>query len=350
MLGASGSMASGRDKRKYPRVHAEDVSAHLNVADKSSPCTIQNISAGGLFIETQDALPVGMPVAVNLARPGWTKVLRLSGRVVWAMAGRTAARKGTVPGMRIRFDPLPRENAEELIRLLKDLGAPDGPAPKVIGEEGAAITQPVSLREIQQRVSQAELKAVVLDDPKLETMQGPLAPAAPSQPNTTPVATAPVPAPVASNPSNIATAPYPAHLPLPLASNPSPYASNPPTFASNPMPYSSNPNIPGFPYAMASAPQPIPVPQPSLQAIPSSPRVAQPIASPQDPKLIVQVQGLMMQLGELQTQLELREKELQALKEQLKVKDSQLERADRERKAAELAIQRLSMQLSSSRR
>jgi chromosome segregation ATPase len=58
----------------------------------------------------------------------------------------------------------------------------------------------------------------------------------------------------------------------------------------------------------------------------------------------------MMQLGELQTQLELREKELQALKEQLKQKDTALEKADRERKAAELAIQRLSMQLSSSRR
>jgi Tfp pilus assembly protein PilZ len=336
-------MASGRDKRKYPRVHAEDVSAHLNVADKSSPCTIQNISAGGLFIETQDALPVGMPVAVNLARPGWTKVLRLSGRVVWAMAGRTAARKGTVPGMRIRFDPLPRVEAEELIRLLKDLGAPDGPPPKVVGEEGAAITQPVSLREIQQRVSQAELKAVVLDDPKLETMHGSLGPAPPSQPS--PIATAPVTAPVASNPNNIATAPYPAHAALPHASNPlpNPYASNPPTFG-------TNPNIPGYPNAMASAPQPMPIPHPSLQAVSSAPRVAQPIASPQDPKLIVQVQGLMMQLGELQTQLELREKELQALKEQIKVKDSQLERAERERKAAELAIQRLSMQLSASRR
>ena len=44
-------------------------------------------------------------------------------------------------------------------------------------------------------------------------------------------------------------------------------------------------------------------------------RLAQAIPGPNDPKLIVQVQGLMMQLGELQTQLELREKELQALKE-----------------------------------
>jgi len=346
MHGATVSMASGRDKRKYPRVHAEDISAHLNVADKSSPCSIQNISAGGLFIETTDALPVGMPVAVNLARPGWTKVLRLSGRVVWAMAGRTAARKGTVPGMRIRFDPLPRENAEELIRLLKDLGAPDGPAPKVIGEEGAAITQPVSLREIQQRVSQAELKAVVLDDPKLETIHPAVGPAPPSGP--TPIATAPVPGPLASNPNTASTQPYPSHVP-PGSSAPA-HASGPTPMASNPVPYSSNPNIPGYPYAMASAPQPMPISQPSLMTTPSSPRVATPIAGPNDPKLIVQVQGLMMQLGELQTQLELREKELQALKEQLKQKDTALEKADRERKAAELAIQRLSMQLSSSRR
>ena len=65
---------SSKDKRRYPRVHARNVSAHLNVADQSSPCVIQNISAGGIFIETTEALPVGMPVAVNLARPGWTKV------------------------------------------------------------------------------------------------------------------------------------------------------------------------------------------------------------------------------------------------------------------------------------
>ena len=47
-------MASGADKRKYPRVQARNVSAHLNVTDKSSPCVIQNISAGGVFIETRE--------------------------------------------------------------------------------------------------------------------------------------------------------------------------------------------------------------------------------------------------------------------------------------------------------
>src|SRR6185295_12394814 len=116
-------MVSGADKRKYPRVQARNVSAHLNVTDTSSPCVIQNISAGGVFIETREALPVGMPVAVNLARPGWSQVLGLTGRVVWALAEKTALRKGTVPGMRIKFDPLPPEAADRLGELLAELGA-----------------------------------------------------------------------------------------------------------------------------------------------------------------------------------------------------------------------------------
>src|SRR3954451_5067040 len=102
-------MASGADKRKYPRVQARNVSAHLNVTDRSSPCVIHNISAGGVFIETREALPAGMPVAVNLARPGWSRVLNLTGRVVWGLGEKTAQKKGTVPGMRIKFDPLPKE-------------------------------------------------------------------------------------------------------------------------------------------------------------------------------------------------------------------------------------------------
>lgn len=240
MINAVQGMSS-RDKRRYPRVQAKNVSAHLNVADQSSPCVIQNISAGGIFIETSDALPVGMPVAVNLARPGWTKVLRLSGRVVWALAERTAARKGTTPGMRIKFDALTKGCASELMALLEALGAPSSPAPNVIGQEPAVgvTTQPVSIKEIQARVSQTGLAAMTVDV-------------------------------------------------LPKFAN-------------------------------------------------------------EAPKLIVQVQGLLVQVAELRARLELREKELSALKERLKEKETALDRADRERKAAELAIQRLSMQLSSRR-
>ena len=282
---------TSKDKRRYPRVHAKNVSAHLNVADQSSPCVIQNISAGGIFIETSEALPVGMPVAVNLARPGWTKVLRLSGRVVWAMAARTAAKKGTLPGMRIKFDALSQANASDLMMLLQDLGAVDSPLPLVLAEDQvrhalprdpAAITQPVSLKEIQARVS--KLPIAKPDD-----------------------------ATVVVTKSIASTITSPAYQP-------------PATRA-----YS---------------------PSPPVQPIPSSPRYPTPgvgIAMPDSPRLIVQVQGLLMQMGDLQSQLEHREKELVELRERLKVKEEALDKSDRERKAAELAIQRLAMQLAARR-
>ena len=253
-----------KDKRRYPRVQAKNVSAHLNVADQSSPCVIQNISAGGIFIETAEALPVGMPVAVNLARPGWTKVLRVSGRVVWAMAERTAARKGTLPGMRIKFDALSKALANDLMNLLKDLGAPnDGPEPSVVGEEAPAAgsVQPPSLRDLQARVSGLNVPAMVV-------------------------------------------------------------GLEPAVF---------RPSTPGARPAKQSAPR----------------FVATPI--PQDPKVQLQVQALIQQLADLQALLDQRERELSTVKERLKEKEAALDKSDRERKAAELAIQRLAMQLSSRR-
>ncbi|MBS1151759.1 MAG: PilZ domain [Myxococcaceae bacterium] len=278
---------TSKDKRRYPRVHAKNVSAHLNVADQSSPCVIQNISAGGIFIETAEALPVGMPVAVNLARPGWTKVLRLSGRVVWAMAARTAAKKGQLPGMRIKFDASSQASAADLMTLLMDLGAVDSPPPLMLAEEEVRkklpkdVTQPVSLREIQARVSQLD------PPPSNETM--------------------PAKNPIASTITSPAyKPPAPQWMPQPSA----------------PRPGSSAPRFQVAPVGGATS---------------------------DSPRLIVQVQGLLMQMGDLQQQLEQREKELNVLRERLKVKEEALDKSDRERKAAELAIQRLAMQLASRR-
>lgn len=274
-----------RDKRRYPRVHAKNVSAHLNVADTSSPCVIQNISAGGIFIETSDALPVGMPVAVNLARAGWTRVLRVSGRVVWAIAARTAAKKGTLPGMRIKFDAQTKANAADLMMLLQDLGASDSPPPVTVADSEvhkrlsreipAAPLRPssgqaVSLKSIQARVSK-------LDDVTQPPLAKPL-------------------------PSTIVSEDF--HSPAPR-------------------PTASGPRYKG----------------PTQQQV-----------GPSDgPRLAIQVQGLLMQMGDLQTQLEQRDKELASIRERLKQKEEQLDKADRERKAAELAIQRLAMQLAARR-
>ncbi|MBL8952928.1 MAG: PilZ domain-containing protein [Myxococcaceae bacterium] len=262
-------MASGADKRKYPRVQARNVSAHLNVTDKSSPCVIQNISAGGVFIETREALPVGMPVAVNIARPGWSSVLKVTGRVVWALAERTAQRKGTVPGMRIRFDPLPKATADRLADLLRELGAPAGPPPPTKKETGS-ITEPTTIKAIQSKLQATTFPLV--KEPQVTPSRG-------------------------RRPITLEKKPDDATIPARVG---------------------------------------------DLAAVFGRP-------SDEAPKLVVQVQGLLMQLGELQQQLETREKELQKLKEELSAKDVALEKSDRERRAAELAIQRLSMQLAARR-
>lgn len=251
------------------------MSAHLNVTDKSSPCVIQNISAGGVFIETREALPVGMPVAVNLARPGWTSVLKVTGRVVWALAEKTAQKKGTVPGMRIKFDPLSKEVSTRLQELLRELGAPVGPPPPTKKDDGT-ITQPSSIKSIHDRLQATTFPLV--KEPESGPKRGPVSSGG-------------------RKAVDLTRKPDDATIPARVG---------------------------------------------DLAAVFGRP-------SDEAPKLIVQVQGLLMQLGELQQQLESRERELQKVKDELAAKDAALEKADRERKAAELAIQRLSMQLATRR-
>jgi len=273
-------------------VQARNVSAHLNVSDKSSPCVIQNISAGGVFIETREALPVGMPVAVNLARPGWNAVLRVTGRVVWALAEKTAQRKGTVPGMRIKFDPLPGETAGRLSELLRDLGAPLSGPPPPIKKEAGSVTEPSSIKAIQERLQATTFPLVRESDN---------------------------PAAAAARKKTVSAEKKPAP-PKPITTERKPITLE-----------GKRPDDATLPARVGD-----------LAAVFGKP-------SDEAPRLIVQVQGLLMQLGDLQQQLESRERELQNLKAELQQKDAALEKSDRERKAAELAIQRLSMQLAARR-
>ncbi len=261
-------MSPGRERRQHARFSAKGISAHLNVADLSSPCIVQDISAGGVFIQTNQTLPPGMPVAVNLARPGWNRVLRVSGRVVWALAEKTAAKRGTVPGMRIRFDPLPGESTTQLVELLEALRALEAPAPV---EPAITAPKPPPLQGAKRT---SGLKEKVFEAaPTDDTLK---------------------------------------RIPV-VASGSRPSARG-----------GDEKTEPGRPPTGAEK-------------------------DPGAPKLIVQVQGLLMQLGELQAHLEKRDQELEALRARLQTAESNYEKAERDRKAAELAIQRLSMQLASRR-
>ena len=206
------SARGGIEKRRHPRVRAKQVSAQLRQSDRLTPCLLEDVSTGGVFLQTADVLPVGMPVSVCLGKPGQSGFW-VTGRVVWALAPFTAKRKGMTPGMRIRFDPTAPLLTEQLEGLIADLsGVP------------------------------SDERSTQLNLPKVAA------------------------AGEASSDS----------------------------------------------------------------------------AQENSPKLWVQVQGLLMQMGDLQSQVQLRESEVDRLNKQLETLRSELKRSEQERKAAEMALARLS--------
>ena len=109
------------NKRKHPRVQAEGVLSHLKAGDELAlGMLVENISLGGLFVRTDQPLPRGTPLVLEVVRPGPQKAIKVAGRVVTTVLAEDARRRGLTPGMGIRFDPV---SAEVLKRLEELIGA-----------------------------------------------------------------------------------------------------------------------------------------------------------------------------------------------------------------------------------
>ena len=113
------------NKRRHQRVHGKGVASHVRSSDRSVSCQVENISAGGVFVKTPTPIQVGLPVMVDLVKPGLKRALRLSGRVVSVIPTIDASRLGRAAGMAIQFDPLPSETEPRMLALLKELGLPE---------------------------------------------------------------------------------------------------------------------------------------------------------------------------------------------------------------------------------
>ncbi len=111
------------NKRRYERVQARSVAAHLTTRDGSARCVAENISLGGVFFRTDLRLDQGMPVVMDLVRPGLKRALRVTGRVVASLDAATAAERGCAPGLRIQFDPASGDIAERLRQMIEELRA-----------------------------------------------------------------------------------------------------------------------------------------------------------------------------------------------------------------------------------
>src|ERR671938_819822 len=92
------------NRRRYPRVRAHGLAAHLSTERGRMQCVVENISLGGMFVRTDRLEHVGTGVAVLLVKPGWKKQLSLTARItsrIDAIAG-----KARVPGLGLQFTAL----------------------------------------------------------------------------------------------------------------------------------------------------------------------------------------------------------------------------------------------------
>jgi uncharacterized protein (TIGR02266 family) len=105
--GAARSPADGLERRVHPRIQIAVVvnfgSAHNFYSGRT-----RDISAGGLFIETDVPLPVGMRITVDVQLLK-TKV-RGDAEVVWVLLDD----KGQTVGMGVRFMSLPASTRERI--------------------------------------------------------------------------------------------------------------------------------------------------------------------------------------------------------------------------------------------
>jgi uncharacterized protein (TIGR02266 family) len=99
------------EKREHPRAVVKIEIEFKHTIDFVTSYML-NISKGGLFIKTDEALPLDTIVFLRFTLPGDTKLIETEGKVVWC---NTKKEKGYFPrGMGIKFIRLNSDDAEKI--------------------------------------------------------------------------------------------------------------------------------------------------------------------------------------------------------------------------------------------
>ncbi len=115
-------MATSKEKRKYTRVRPRGVVAHVRGPVAAFACQVENLSAGGLFLRTEQQLPHGTALQIDLVKPGGRKPLHLAGMVAGVITAEEAASARFIPGLGVQFTDMDAEEADRLEELLAALG------------------------------------------------------------------------------------------------------------------------------------------------------------------------------------------------------------------------------------
>lgn len=79
--------------------------------------TTQDLSEGGVFLETDAPLPVNDVLSLEVGLPGEAP-FQVKARVKWVRDAEDAAAEGVKPGMGLQFTDLPAETQESIRRFV----------------------------------------------------------------------------------------------------------------------------------------------------------------------------------------------------------------------------------------
>lgn len=106
-----------KEKSQLDRKFRLQLRLLVTVASKKEEADyfIENLSSGGLFIETQNPLKVGEEFAISFTLPHNRKTYTLNSEVMW---NKTKEEANIKPGMGISFKDLPPEEEEDIFFAL----------------------------------------------------------------------------------------------------------------------------------------------------------------------------------------------------------------------------------------
>jgi uncharacterized protein (TIGR02266 family) len=96
--------------------------AHVRAPTSAFACQVENLSAGGLFLRTEQQLPRGTGLQIELVKPGGRKPIELAGLVAGVITPEEAATARFIPGLGVQFTDIDADEASRLEELLTALG------------------------------------------------------------------------------------------------------------------------------------------------------------------------------------------------------------------------------------
>src|SRR5207245_2474065 len=102
-----------------PRLRVSGVAAHVHSGSVAFSCQVEELSAAGAFLRTDQPFSAGSEVDLDLVKPGARKVLHVGGRVCRAVP----SGQGQHPGLEIEFSSMSGDDSARLAGWLEEMMA-----------------------------------------------------------------------------------------------------------------------------------------------------------------------------------------------------------------------------------